>query len=61
LLLALSLSFNFGYQENLFKETGPGIFPGKTWLKYAAPEEAGWSSEKLKEVENITGRSVRAQ
>ena len=24
-------------------------YPGSTWLKYATPEEAGWSSQKLQE------------
>ncbi len=29
-------------------------FPVKTWQKFATPEEAGWSSEKLEEVRNLS-------
>ena len=29
-------------------------FPGKTWQKFATPEEAGWSSEKIAEVRNLS-------
>jgi len=29
-------------------------FPGKAWQKFATPEEAGWSSEKIAEVRNLS-------
>ena len=35
------------------REFTPRI-PGKTWQKFASPEEAGWSSEKLAEVRNLS-------
>ena len=32
-------------------ESSTGRCPQQGWLKYATPEEAGWSSERLREAE----------
>ncbi len=39
--------------------SGP-VFPGESWRQYAAPEEAGWSSEKLAEAQRMSLRAGSA-
>lgn len=36
------------FSVNCFSQPNP-LVPGKTWLQYATPEEAGWSTAKLEE------------
>ncbi|MFT5506699.1 MAG: CubicO group peptidase (beta-lactamase class C family) [Gammaproteobacteria bacterium] len=38
----------------------PAIFPTQSWMQYETPEEAGWSSEKLTEVQQLSKRAKSA-
>lgn len=40
--------------------TSPPSFPTKTWMQYESPEEAGWSSEKLSSVREMSERARSA-
>jgi hypothetical protein len=35
----------------------PTISPARTWMQYQTPEEAGWSSDKLAEVQQLSNRA----
>ncbi|HEX3046579.1 MAG TPA: hypothetical protein VHY08_17615 [Bacillota bacterium] len=45
------------FSVNCFSEPTPRT-PGKTWMQYSTPEDAGWSNKKLEEARNMPKRSV---